>query len=121
MNDDEHSMRPGLFGFEVSHHKTMETSQRRDKTCLEVRLTKRTLVGSSFLLKVLHTLERCFACVSCVRALDARHVSPLHCPTTRCSGRARKDVVVGWLLNVPATFECISGTDLLRQFYVLTH
>ena len=30
-------------------------------------------------------------------------------------------VVVGWLLNVPATCECISGTDLLRQFYVLPH
>ena len=27
----------------------------------------------------------------------------------------------GWLLNVPATCECISGTDLLRQFYVLPH
>ena len=26
-----------------------------------------------------------------------------------------------WLLNVPATGECISGTDLLRQFYVLPH
>ena len=25
-------------------------------------------------------------------------------------------VVVGWLLNVPATCECISGTDLHRQF-----
>ena len=33
----------------------------------------------------------------------------------------RKVVVVGWLLNVPATGECISGTDLLRQFYVLPH
>ena len=30
-------------------------------------------------------------------------------------------VVVGWLLNVPATCKCISGTDLLRQFYVLPH
>ena len=30
-------------------------------------------------------------------------------------------VVVGWLLNVPATCECTSGTDLLRQFYVLPH
>ena len=30
-------------------------------------------------------------------------------------------VVVGWLLNVPATCECILGTDLLRQFYVLPH
>ena len=29
------------------------------------------------------------------------------------------DVVVCWLLNIPATCECISGTDLLRQFYVL--
>ena len=29
--------------------------------------------------------------------------------------------VVGWLLNVPATCECISETDLLRQFYVLPH
>ena len=28
---------------------------------------------------------------------------------------------VGWLLNVPATCECISGTDLRRQFYVLPH
>ena len=30
-------------------------------------------------------------------------------------------IVVCWLLNVPATCECISGTDLLRQFYVLPH
>ena len=28
---------------------------------------------------------------------------------------------VGWLLNVPATCECISGTDLHRQYYVLPH
>ena len=28
---------------------------------------------------------------------------------------------VSWLLNVPATCECISGTDLLRQVYVLPH
>ena len=28
---------------------------------------------------------------------------------------------VGWLLNIPATCECISGTDLHRQFYVLPH
>ena len=30
-------------------------------------------------------------------------------------------VVVVCLLNVPATCECISGTDLLRQLYVLPH
>ena len=28
---------------------------------------------------------------------------------------------VDWLLNVPATGECISGTDLPRQCYVLPH
>ena len=28
---------------------------------------------------------------------------------------------VCWLLNIPATGQCISGTDLLRQFYVLPH
>ena len=28
---------------------------------------------------------------------------------------------VCWLLNVPAAGECISGTDLLRQVYVLPH
>ena len=33
----------------------------------------------------------------------------------------KKGLFVGWLLNVPATCECISGTDLLRQFYVLPH
>ena len=26
-----------------------------------------------------------------------------------------------WLLNVPATCKCISGTDLRRQFYMLPH
>ena len=30
-------------------------------------------------------------------------------------------VVVCWLLNVPATCKCISGMDLLRQFYMLPH
>ena len=28
---------------------------------------------------------------------------------------------LSWLLNVTATCQCISGTDLLRQFYVLPH
>ena len=28
-------------------------------------------------------------------------------------------LLVSWLLNVPATCECISGTDLLRKFYEL--
>ena len=29
--------------------------------------------------------------------------------------------VTCWLLNVPATCVCISGTDLHRQLYVLPH
>ena len=36
-------------------------------------------------------------------------------------GISHRAVVVYWLLNVPATCECISGMDLLRQFYVLPH
>ena len=42
----------------------------------------------------------------------------------RKRGRVNKSgvmLLVGWLLNVPATCECVSGTDLLRQFYVLPH
>ena len=30
-------------------------------------------------------------------------------------------VVVCWLLSVPTACWCISGMDLLRQFYVLSH
>ena len=38
------------------------------------------------------------------------------------SGKQRPhNLFVGWLLNVPATCECISGTDLLRQLYMLPH
>ena len=58
-----------------------------------------------------------------------------HCgmlsPTLRCSDHLTGLVVrfsprkvcwfVCWLLNVPATCECISGTDLHRQLYVLLH
>ena len=28
---------------------------------------------------------------------------------------------IGWLLKVPATIKCISGTDILRQLFVLSH
>ena len=41
--------------------------------------------------------------------------------TLTSSPVAGVDCFVCWLLNVPATCECISGTDLLRQFYVLPH
>ena len=33
----------------------------------------------------------------------------------------REGLFVGWLLKVPATCECFSGTNLLRNFYVLPH
>ena len=33
----------------------------------------------------------------------------------------QEQVVVCWLLYVPATGECITGRDLLRRFYVLPH
>ena len=41
--------------------------------------------------------------------------------TAQRSKRARLLFVCGWLLNVPATCECISGTDLRRPFYVLPY
>ena len=52
MHHDAQQLRPGLFGFELSHNKTTETksdNMRRAHVCkgAEVRLTKRTLVDSS--------------------------------------------------------------------------
>ena len=35
--------------------------------------------------------------------------------------KKKKKMFVGWLFNVPATRECISGTGLLTQFEVLPH
>ena len=40
------------------------------------------------------------------------------CGRRLCSARG---LFVCMLLNVPAACECISGTDLFRQFYVLPH
>ena len=37
--------------------------------------------------------------------------------TDRQTHRQLVGWLVGWLLNVSAAYECISGTDLLRQFY----
>ena len=37
------------------------------------------------------------------------------------NGEGIYGLFVGWLFNVPATCECISGTDLHRQFYLLPH
>ena len=44
----------------------------------------------------------------------------LSCFTKTCPWWCMNTIVC-WLLNVPATCKCISGTDLLRQFYVLPH
>ena len=33
--------------------------------------------------------------------------------------KEKRRIFVCWLLKVPAKCQCISGTDLLRQFYVL--
>ena len=40
---------------------------------------------------------------------------------SRHPGKLPWGLFVGWLVNAPATCECISGTDLLRQVYVLPH
>ena len=38
-----------------------------------------------------------------------------------CCPSNRRGLFVGWLLNVSATCQCISGTDLLWQIYALPH
>ena len=58
-----HQLRPGLFSFESSYHKTKE-SQSEMRYALaskgtEVRLTKRALVGSCYL----PYIERCYTCL----------------------------------------------------------
>ena len=56
--------------------------------------------------------------------IKARHVHRAFDPLRRELTVARmlpQKWFVGWLLNVPATCLCISGTDLHRQFYVLPH
>ena len=54
---------------------------------------------------------------------QAQHTTDTAIPAPKRCIRLSRAVclLVGWLLNVPATCECISGTDLLRQFYVLPH
>ena len=65
----EHQLRPGHFCLELLHHKTMEgqLETRYSLACkgTEVRLTKPTLVGSSYFLY----MERCYTCQKCVASL----------------------------------------------------
>ena len=59
---------------------------------------------------------------ACFTLANQRNFRQEELGSTFCtSATDRVVVVVGWLLNVPATCECISGTDLHRQFYVLPH
>ena len=46
-----------------------------------------------------------------------QHVSKQSCSYIQLSS----NLFVCWSFNVPATCKCISGTDLLRQVYVLPH
>ena len=63
---------------------------------------------------------------SCPRCPVFLRVSVTYFKTSFRCEHGRKSITlcgmfVGWLLNVPATCQCISGTDLLRQSYVLPH
>ena len=49
---------------------------------------------------------------------DSQHLPPL---LPSAPKQTTERLFVYWLLNFPATCLCISGTDLLRQFYVLPH
>ena len=63
--------------------------------------------------------------VSCVKKLSELVRSNRHADGLPRVFTVSSHKLVGWLvaclLNVPATCECISGTDLLRQFDVLPH
>ena len=59
-------------------------------------------------------------------------IQPLNKSFTKKGKENQKEAVVAaaaaaavvgvcWLPNVPPTCECISGTNLFRQFYVLPH
>ena len=75
-----------------------------------VHLTDRVSTSTTRL-----TLHKCSSTTSCQR-------QPGQTPPCRITGAGLGlCLFVCWLLNVPATCECISGTDLLRQFYVLPH
>ena len=62
---------------------------------------------------------------ACVREVKTGEEIHIRLAVTRHTERQKPDremhdkVAVGWLLNVPATCECISRMGLLRQLYVL--
>ena len=81
--------------------------------CLSAVCVKQTRMTTSLCCRMLVTGVSVSLCPQVIvqAAIIGRH----------SSGWRRNDLFVCWLLNVPATCECISGTDLLRQFYVLPH
>ena len=55
-------------------------------------------------------------------SIPSKWILRYHSLYVRCMTFPFKELfVVCWLLNVSATCECVSGTDRLRQFYVLPH
>ena len=56
-----------------------------------------------------------------VAPLFLQWAGAIHCLLLYSGTESYALMFVCWLLNVPATCECISGRDLLRQFYVLPH
>ena len=89
--------------------------------CVELP-TQQEIVATSRLLKYLN------ACANDNRSAELLHEAPYDDVLLRKGEStyfafvsSKGQMFVGWLFNVPATCECISGTDLLRQFYVLPH
>ena len=80
---------------------------------------------SLYMYLYIHTKQSGFLSMICVHAHTHPYINQL-CVYTEAHTQTHFDktgwqMFVCWLLNVPATGECISGTDLLRQFYVLPH
>ena len=90
---------------------------------------KSLLVCETVFMAVLERRYKTVVCVCLVCCLlkrnsmrQAKHTVAQKKTMIRGAGVGREGgLFVGWLLNVPTTGECISGTDLHRQFYVLPH
>ena len=59
--------------------------------------------------------------VCCTKTYHGCSLAAYHASNTLLNLKDRSTDVVCWLLNVSATCECISWTDLLKQFYMLPH
>ena len=89
--------------------------------------------GGMFLFYCIYDLNKPYAiyCISVTIRTGIHHTrqhltdlgecAVTHFIGTRPYAEPFAKVVVGWLLNVPGASWCISGTDMLRQLYVLPH